>query len=269
MIKVKLNKYDLDISDDKDAKEYEKIKETCKAHGFELFEGSYLWSEAKFSSWPSEQVIEENYLFDNQYNTVEGCRIFNWYEAYNSQNRDSKYGYYLTGDLEALKQAKERQLNCGYCGKRYSALEALGSKLVFCNACLGSEFLKESELHLLRLKAVSDKSDRQELSEAEKKELLAIFHQEQKKAHKLRIAKRLEDDRNRLKKELESLKLQSDFYSKMLDFGVYEKPIYYSHINSFVFNWQEKMAKSEIMLLQKKLKNFPFDYSIKGAENVQ
>ncbi len=268
MIKVKINKYYLNISDDKDAKEYEKIKETCKANGFELFDAYSHESQGNFTKMPSEQVIEENYLFDNQYNTAEGYRIFNWYESYSHHDKDRKNGYYLTGDLEQLKQAKDRQLICGYCGKRYDAIEALGSKLIFCNACIGSEFLKESNLHLLRLKAVSDKRDRKQLSDTEKKELLEIFHQEQKKAHKVRLAKRLEADKNKLKKELESLKLQSDFYTKLLDFGVYQKPIYYSHINSFVFNWREEMSDSEILALQKKLVGFPFVYSIKGAENV-
>ena len=290
MIKVKLNKYDLDISDDKDAQEYERIRETCKASGFELFDVS-LEGGDKFDSFPCEQVIDETHLFENQFNTVEGFRIFQWYESTNRYGRNInrvKRGYYLTGDLEELKKAQDNQLICSFCGKRYSALEARASGLVFCNACLGSENLVESGLNSLRLKALSAKRDRQELSESEKNEILPLFHRAQRRAHKERLAKTLEAEKNRLMKELdsqleqmkeleslkpqmqeiESLQLQSDFFSKLLDFGVYEKPIYYSHTNKFVFNWQERMADSEIIELQKKLINFPFEYSIKGADSV-
>ena len=279
MIKVKLNKYWLDISDDKHAKQYERIQETCTGNGFELYAPIYyqLKEDDEFDSFPCEQVIDEKRLSDNQFNTVEGFRIFHWYESI-KENSNIKTGYYLTGDLEELKKAQDNQLICGYCDERYSALEARASKLVFCNACLGRTFLVESELKYLRLKAVSDNSDRQELSESEKNQILPLFHSEQKKAHKVRLTQNIEMLIRRLNRELDSqleqmaeletlkpLKLQIEFYGKLLDFGVCEKPIYYRKNGTFVFNWQEKMSDSEIIELQKKLEGFPFEYSIKIA----
>ena len=59
-----------------------------------------------------------------------------------------------------LKQAKDNQLCCGYCGKRYWKNE---TELIYCDQCIHSEYLTLDNLFLLELKPVSFDGDRSKL----------------------------------------------------------------------------------------------------------
>ena len=116
MIKVTLNEYRFNINDETEKNEYNKLCEEIKRLGHTKFDCIEHSSKTKIKS--GEYTIDpEGCLFNNQYNTEDGHRIFDWKEPI-FPNRSIKSGYYLTGELEELKKAKENQYACGYCGAR-------------------------------------------------------------------------------------------------------------------------------------------------------
>lgn len=267
-MKVKLNRYSLDISNDSDKKEYETIKSHCEAQGFKVFscipndsfENSYL-------HWPAIQTIDDSFLFNNQFNSVEGYRLFFWYEHAGigwDSDKNRKHGYYLSGDIAELKEAQANQLVCGYCGKRYQKKE---TKNAFCVSCIGSEYLDKSDLNLLRLLPVSDQSKREELSENEKDHLLPLYEQKQNESGKARILKEIERKKKSLLRAQEEHQKESDCLKALLDLEIYHKPIYYSHKGIFCFNWDDSLKEEELKELAEKLSmsELPYQFEIKGA----
>ena len=72
-------------------------------------------------------TLELKYLFENQWNTKEGIRMFDWFEAA-YPNKNLREGYYLEITNE-IKDIRNNFSRCGYCGHYQS------SKVIECVHC--------------------------------------------------------------------------------------------------------------------------------------
>lgn len=259
-ITVTLNKYFLNLKKEGDAERYEAIKEIAKGLGHKLFDsiGGQRYHEitAYFNKLPNVQTIETKHLFNNQYDTVEGFRIFDWEEEICVNNRNIKEGYYLTGDLDKLKEAKENQLCCGYCGHRYDKRE---TELKFCNACLDSEYLEEKNLPLLLLQPVSSEGERHKaITENVTAEIHAAWDAAKPKMiERMELArrKRCNDKATRLESDLEKKIEEVRILTTLLRHGIStDNLIYYSHTNKWTFGWSKKLVESERAAIIEQLK---------------
>jgi len=160
MIKAKMVNYRYDLTIKSDKLEYKKLSEQLKKQDYKLFA---VIEFEKYKEVPENVTIKTDYLFNNQFNTEEGLRVFLWKESILVENRKIKRGHYMIYNPE-LMQAIQDQFACGYCGKRYFKPEQK-----FCNACFDDEFLSEKEFDLLQLLPVaSDLKIKRQLSEQEK-----------------------------------------------------------------------------------------------------
>ena len=147
-------------------------------------------------TFDSEDIeLETSCLFSNQWNTACGKRVFDWYEAI-YPNRKIKEGHYL--DItDEMRQIRQTTLVCGYCGKNYP-----NGKPGFCNACLDSEYLKESDLALLRLLPVALKfPTREPLTDSERATLLPQYVSAANLGNDSRAVKAKQDTRKRVEKK--------------------------------------------------------------------
>lgn len=245
-IKVTLNKYRLDITVSEDALKYNEIKRTCLDQGQKLF--SVLGDPRKIEALPERQTIDTSTLFNNQYNTKEGFRIFDWYEAIVS-NSNFKIGYYLSGDIERLQKIKNETLVCNYCGKQYDSNE---TKQIFCNSCLGSPHLKKSDLILLtltpvvydhkeRYMAVKDldlHGDNQALWDQH----IEIYEENQKK----RLKKKAINVHEKMLNDVFFAQYESSVKVALLNNGIdIENLIFHPHKGAWVYGWREQVNDDE------------------------
>lgn len=213
--------------------------------------------------------LETKHLFDNQWNTApiegiseSGLRVFDWaLDVLN--NKHIKQGHYLdqTPEMTAIR---ETTLTCGYCGKHH----ALGK--VFCDACLDSEYLKQEDLHLLRLLPVTTSfgGKRAPLTAEELAELLprykdAQLHGNTERGRK-RIAKKRADILHKAELAIDNAKTERDGLLWLMDHGInIDNVIYYSHTSKFCFGWRKPVGEAVKSELLDVLCEFPFDYEIK------
>lgn len=225
-----------------------------------------------------EIELETKHLFENQWDTApvagiseNGFRVFDWFlqadhgsGLKNSAPRGIKRGHYLeqTGEMRELR----RNTNCcGYCG--YQEAAAKGS--VFCPKCIDSEYLKESDLKLLRMRPVDEGSaTRPELSEAERAHLLPIYKSAQLHGNTERGRRRAEKARAdaiaMAEKAIKVAVVERDGMLWLLDNGIdTANVIFYSHTGKFSFGWRRAIGAAVLAGLLEVLPEFPFPYEIK------
>jgi hypothetical protein len=216
-----------------------------------------------------EIELDLGHLFDNQWNTVDtaegnGWRVFDWYQEIHP-NSYIKSGHYLTITQEMI-DARDTRRCCGYCGKQTD-----DPAPEFCDQCLGSEYLKESELGLLRLMPASFdrfKNDRPELTEREAAELVPIHRERTKErrraSNKARVARQRAQAERKVKQAEHELEITDWLIEHDIDPGL---AIYYSHTDRWCFGWREPLGPEEVEELLEKLgSEFPADYDIKQTE---
>lgn len=228
---------------------------------------------------PSEVVeIKTDHIFGNQWNTADGRRVFDWYEAI-FDNRNLKAGHWLeiTPELAELRRATHV---CGYCGKHYGPHHEPIPEGRFCTACLDSEYLKPEELHLLRLKPVCetiksvyhyDKSEREPLTEAERAELMARYVERQTTGSDSRAKKKRDQQRAdvlaKFEKETTAATEERDGMLWLWDRGIsLDNVIYYDHTRTFSFGWRSPVSPEVKSKLLDLLCEFAFAYEIKAAD---
>lgn len=145
-----IHTYSLDLTNSLDKVEYNKILENFKTDG--RSQRKVMISKKNrycdFDNFDNGSIVklQTNFLFSNQWHTICGHRVFDWFEEAN-ENNTIKRGHYL--DITpAMIMLREIILICGFCGR----FSLCGD---FCMQCIGSEYLKQSELYLLRLKPAS------------------------------------------------------------------------------------------------------------------
>lgn len=262
-MKTKIHTYRFDISQPDQAQEYEALCARLK-DGRHFFNVLAVHGEHKVNA--GEITLETAFIFSDQWNSDKG-RVFDWYEGI-YPNKRIKDGHYL--DItDEMREVRRVTLKCGYCGKHYQAADNPGQ---FCSACLDSEYLKETELHLLRLRPAGEwNPDRPVLTEEERATLLPLYVQRQTIGNDSRAVQRKAKIRQSvIDKYVRNQKTNETEYKGfiwLLDHSVnVENCIYYSHTDKFSFGWRQPVSASVKSALLDVLTEFPFEYEIKAAE---
>lgn len=269
-IKTKIIKYKINLNDDGAIKEYGKVCELAKQHTkqtkpFTTHYINFSYDHREKDKYDAkiktlEYVnIETKFLFSNQLNASEGLRLFFWHE-YRYENPKIKEGYYLEL-TEEFFNLLNKTVRCGYCGKQYI------NKKGFCTACLNSEYLTKDQLFLLRLKPICDESNRQQLTEEEKSDIMPLYNRGQFEGKNSRaqiefrnLKKRYQEDRKKANIEYKGFNW---LLNNKVDLQYIKNCIYYSHTGIFTFGWREPLSFDNEQTLKGQLENFKFNFEIK------
>lgn len=277
-IKTVLTSYWFDTSKPEDAAAYKELSESLTARGSKCFEtwgGSEHYLGEKFKAGiPVE--LETSSIFDNQWNTApiegvsdSGLRVFDWAQDYPINFRKGiKRGHYLdlTDEMTAIRRDTHK---CGYCGH----YEHVSAGVEFCPACIGSEYLKPSDLYLTRMRAVADDSkERKPLTDAERAMLLPKYKEAQLHGNTERDKKRIAAKRESIKADRDKAikKAETEFagLTWLMDHGIKtDNVIYYSHTDRWCFGWRDNGLAPELVdALLDVVSEFPFAYDIKCSD---
>lgn len=274
-LKTRVHAYCYYIDKPEDKAAYDALKTKMAAQGTECFEtwggGTHYLSQLD----GREVELETKHLFDNQWNTApipgvsdKGYRVFDWAQDYQEGTKQKK-GHWLELTPEMI-EARENRVACGYCGEQYARADAPR----FCPKCLGSEYLKPTDLHLLRIAGLGFKAKRAELSPEERAELLPIYEARQRGegdaravAARAKYAARVEET---YQEKTSEAKTEYDAQTWLLAQGanmrVLQNVIYYKHKDLFTFGWREPMNGADLDWLLAHLSEFPFEYTIKTKD---
>lgn len=268
--------YLFDTRNPTDQTAYNDLKANLKGQGLTCFD---TWGGSKHYNPKLDGVVltlETAFLFENQWNTAPiegfsetGIRVMDWAQDYPVDfDKHIKKGYYLD-QTEAMREVRRNTVKCGYCGKNEPAQKGY----VFCPHCLDSEYLKESELKLTRMMPIDDRSDRQELSQAERDHLLPSYRSAQlhgsTERGTARLAKQRQDIERKYQTETVNAKAERDGLIWLLDRGIkIDNVIYYNHKGMFSFGWRSPVSEGFKSELLDVLSEFPFEYEIKTADGV-
>jgi hypothetical protein len=230
-----------------------------------------------------EVVLDGTYIFENQWNETEGSgnrRLFDWYQAaeyHNGIRKDVCWGHWLEITPEMAKLRTET-LKCGYCGKHYGPHHLALPEHGFCTACIGSEYLKQEDLYLLRLiRIVEDKPRRKfpPLTKEESKWLTPMYIEHQTlcaarretEAHqkaKLGIEKDYVEKLRKAEQQVQAAKDEREGMLWLWERGFkLSNVIYYSHTRQFGFGWQSPVSNDVRDKLLDVMSEFPYAYTIK------
>lgn len=275
-----LHTYRYDLGDPAQKAEYEALKARLKAMGLrKLHMGGFTRSPYTVASLDGATVeLDTAHLFDNQWNaTLNGAdvRLFDWFSdaAVTWGNSKMRAGHWLE-QTDEMREVRRNTYACGYCGHQ----EAAQKGAVFCPKCIGSEYLKEDQLHLTRMRAVKVPSlgaggkPRAPLTEAEAAHLLPLYREAQIHGHterdKARIAKARQNIQARAAKAIADAKTERDGMLWLLDRGIRtHNVIFYPHKGRFQFGWREPYGETALAgLLEAMGGEFRWPYDIKCAD---
>ncbi len=266
-IQTNIHTYSFNMDKPEDVRAYEELRQR-------LSDGRHFFNVLAIPGHGGHKVnagsitLETACIFSDQWNSDKG-RVFDWYEGI-YPNRRIKDGHYLE-ITEEMRQVRRETLKCGYCGKHYQTADNPGE---FCSACLDSEYLKESELHLLRLRPAGEwNTDRPVLTDEERATLLPLYVQRQTTGNDSRaVQRKAKIRRSVIDKYTRNQKTNETEYKGFiwfLDHGINtENCIYYSHTDKFSFGWRQPVSASVKSSLLDVLTEFPFEYEIKAEPNV-
>jgi len=225
-----------------------------------------------FEPDPGEIELEPECLFQNQWNSNVG-RVFDWYEeAVFGPYREManiKRGHYLdiTPEMIAIRK---NTLKCGYTGMQFpiETDSPLAPVFVFNTTlqALGSPYLKESELYLLRLLPVCDEfvTDREPLTEEERAYLLPLYIQAQTKTNGNKRVKQTTKIKADYERAVSVATTERDGFLWLLENGVsLENCIFYEHTGRFGFGWRSPYPEVARAVLLEALAKFPYPYDVK------
>jgi hypothetical protein len=268
---TKLHSYWFDVSNPTERAAYDAMRAEIEANGTGRGHWMHAWG-GKHEHWGNGVCtveLETKFLFGNQWNTSAdspahpNARLFDHYEEYmpTGMNKSIKSGHWLeiTPEMAAIRAST---LQCGYCGNHFP-----DGKPGFCSACLDSPYLKEAELHLLRLLPVADSfgGNRAELTEAERAELLPLYVARQTTGTESRALKARQEQFRRIeekyRKEKAAVETEYRGFLWLWEHSVnLENVIYYSHTGKFSFGWREPLSEAVKSRLLDLLCEFPYEY---------
>lgn len=202
-------------------------------------------------------------IWENQWNTTCGFRVFDWYEAVNP-NRDIKRGYYLDVTAE-MKSLRDNLLRCGYCGHTTT-----DTSQKFCTSCIGSTYIREEYLHLLRMMPMSTKR-RKTLTPDELSHLTTELNKAKVKAiHREYSADEKEhqfkEEEKIFRESVEKAENRFTGFNFLLENNIsQDNCIYYNHTGVFCFGWRNPLPDAAADYLEELLEDFPAKYEIKRA----
>lgn len=234
-------------------------------------------SRAKLGQHITEEVeLETKFLFNNQWNEAgdNGRRLFDWYEGiyYNEgrKNKHLKGGHWLEQTPEMIAIRRDT-LTCGYCGHHIRPGEA---HKWYCEKCLGSKYLTEKDLKLLRLLPVAERDDRRHyITDAERAEILPLWkeaqglgqiarEQAQKSRNRQKVAALIPEAEKKAAELIEEANIKTKAFTWLLDheINILDNVIFYTHTQRFGFGWREPFTPEVKSKLLDILSEFPFDY---------
>jgi hypothetical protein len=274
-MKTTIHSYFFDIRKPEEAAQYAALQERMTARGTPCFE---TWSgeshyDARFAGG-LEVEIDTTHVFRNQWNTApipgvsdKGLRVFDWAQDYPINfSKSIKKGHYL--DItEDMGEIRRNTATCGYCGKQ----EPMQKGYVFCPHCLGSEYLKASELHLIRMKSAADNEERAELTDAERDYLLPMYKEAQLHGNTERdkdpIKKARANILSKAEKTIRQAEIERDGFLWLMDKGMpTNNCIYYTHTGKFSFGWRNPVSAEILDELLSAVSEFPYPYEVECAD---
>lgn len=268
--------YHFDVHEEAEAKAYEELSAKLKGQGLECFE---TWGQGSHYQPDLDGrvlTLETSHLFENQWNTAptegseSGLRVFDWAQDYPiSTGKHIKRGHYLD-QTPAMAEIRRNMNKCGYCGK----MEPAAKGYVFCPHCLDSEYLKESDLLLTRMRPIDHLKDKfMPLTDAERDYLLPLYREAQLHGAtdrgKARLAKQRQDILSKHAKTVNNATYERDGLIWLLDHGVkVDNVIFYDHRGIFSFGWRSPVSASVKSALLDILVEFEFPYEIKAEDET-
>lgn len=256
-MKVKVKKYYYDLSIEKEAEAYQALQEKMKARGTKLFD--CIYPREKSEQIEGEFELEENFIFNNQCNAGD-YRVFDWYGDIHP-NRKIKDGYYIESGpgFDYLQNLRRTTKVCGYCGKQYPKAT---KHQQWCEKCLGSQYLKENELQLLKLKHIASNGERK--TELPPDWLVEKYQNTQRAARTARLEAKKIRKLTDCQKQIEAAKIEYEGFKQIIEAGLpFDNCIYYNHSGRFCFGWRTPLTEAEKIEIGNKLKKFTFEYDMK------
>ena len=268
---ARLHSYWFNVSNPTERAAYDAMRAEIEANGTGRGHWMNAWG-GKHESWGNGVCtveLETKFLFGNQWNSSvdspahPNARLFDHYEEYmpTGMNKSIKSGHWLeiTPEMSAIRAST---LQCGYCGKHFP-----DGKPGFCDACLDSPYLKEKDLHLLRLLPVAESfgGNRAELTADEQAALLPLYVARQTTGRDSRAVKAYEAEgraiEEKYSKANHAIETEREGMLWLHDKRVsLDNVIYYSHTGKFCFGWRNSLSDAVKSRLLDLLCEFPFEY---------
>lgn len=234
---------------------------------------------------PKEVWLETNFLYSNQWNTTtdspnyQNFRVFDWALDATGGNmlpKTIKRGHFLIITPE-MKQIRDETYVCGYCGHKYPKHDTNTQE--FCNHCLASEYLKQEDLRLLRLRPVSAglKYETPELTQDELACLLPAYIEAQTGPKEQAIGGKTYPAEEALKKEYAEIlekaqKVINDALTERTGMlwlnsrGINTKNVvFYPPTGRFCLGWLYKLDPVTLPAWRAKLEGFPYPLDLNTA----
>jgi len=264
--KTRIIPYYLDVLKRDEAEEYiqltarlnAEVKEGRRGTPFHVFrtQGDYRPSETK------KIELTVSLCSDNQWNTADSCRVFDWYEGA-VEAKHLKIGYYLEMTEEILN-FRRTHYQCGYTGETYDQqeFESMPFGLNISNRALASPYLEDSELQLLRLKPlIGGYARRDKLTQEEFEYLLPLYLKARTQMSlddKLKLINGITEKRD---EDIRNAMAEHDGKMWLIAMGIpLNNCIYYDHTQKFSFGWRKPMGEYEQAKMAELLKDFPFPW---------
>lgn len=228
-----------------------------------------------------ELELDTKFLFNNQWNTVDGCitkngiRVFDWYEV-ESQSRVC--GYWLDMTEEMLAERRKRYI-CGYCGAQYilshgrytlvptdkhidepgAIISDRGEAWCQLRHCLGGEHLELDNVYLTHLRNVCNVHPSVFDIPDKRKELYFVIQKEENtKRQKIYHERKLAN----LREKVEQAQKEYAAIQWLIDNNLpCDNVIYYAHQDVFVFGWRKCYTDDKQRdLEQRGLTQFPYKW---------
>lgn len=264
-MEIRIVNYKYDISKSADYDAYHKMCKKLENNGFEIFSCLATTADYRSDDMPEIQNLHPKHLWDNQFNTKEGFRVFDWYEPI-FVNRSFKCGYYITVDTKvALDEFRKKFVKCGYCG----CMEHDDGQILH-RRCLGSEYLEEKDIHRCFFQPVLGKKrdypnlpeykDAYAIAQADAKIIRA---KEQKKRLIAQGKQILKDATKKCQEIREEAKIKNEICQHSLD---PHNLINYGKNGGWVFGWYKPMTQEQ----SEYIRSLPltFNYTIKMQDGT-
>lgn len=270
-MKTTITYYFFDTKKPEDKQAYAALAETLKATPgrgpwLHVWPSNDSKGSRKGENVTEEIELEEKHLFNNQWNTTDGRRVFDWFEAaQHEHSRNIKWGHYL-GITQEMIDARDNTYGCQYCGH-----QEIRPDYKFHTKCLSSEYLKPNELKLIRMMPVSNDKwcdGVPELSDEERAELMPKYEEYQREALKLRLDKKRRNLIAAQKAQIEKAKIEYEVAIWIMDnmsrdLLTEENVIYYDHTKKVGIGWRTPLSMGQCKEIDRifKTKGFKWDYA--------
>jgi hypothetical protein len=278
VIKTRIVGYYYDTRKPDEAQAYEEMRKKLKAM---IGRGGLMNTSGSGNfSIPAGQrqdiFLETEHLFDNQWNATtaqfpNGGRVFDWYQTYLDRQPEIKKGYYLEMTPE-IAEIRANTFRCGYCGAKYYRPYVMNpGRHQFCTQCLGSRYLEEDRLKMLRLTPVmriyKKHQDTPPLTPAELAYIKPLYVQAQTTRFKADAEKQKKALIQERDTAIANAHAKCDGFYRLLNAGInIDNCIFYSHRNDkegeFCFGYSTALNMDVAKELTRKLRGMHFPYPV-------